>query len=66
MDKPTSVARIDFMNSLSQLITKSGLPPYVLEPIFEDITNDMKLLVKKQYESDLRAYQKACNKEKSE
>lgn len=66
MDKPTSVARIDFMNSLSQLITKSGLPPYVLEPIFEDITNDMKLLVKKQYKSDLQAYQKACNKERSE
>lgn len=66
MDKPTSVARIDFMNSLSQLITKSGLPPYVLEPIFEDITNDMTLLVKKQYKSDLQAYQEACNKEKSE
>lgn len=66
MNKPTSVARIDFMNSLSQLITKSGLPPYVLEPIFEDMTNDMKLLVKQQYKSDLQAYQEACNKEKSE
>lgn len=66
MDKPTSVARVDFINSLSQLITNSGLQPYVLKPIFEDITNDIKLLERKQYEKDLQAYQQACNKERSE
>lgn len=66
MDKPISVARVDFINSLTQLITNSGLPPYVLKPIFEDMTNDIRLLEKQQYEKDLQAYQNACNKEGSE
>lgn len=60
INKPISVKRVDFINSLSQLTANSGLQPYVLEPIFEKMAEDMKLLTKQQYKNDLQAYQKSC------
>lgn len=61
MNKPISVARVEFINSISRLINESGLEPYLLEPIFRDVTNDLKILVQRQYQDDLKQYQDSQN-----
>lgn len=57
MNKPISVARVEFINSITRLISESGLQPYVLEPILRDVANDIKILTQKQYQEDLKKYQ---------
>ena len=39
--KPMSVARAEFINSLTDLINNSMLPPFIIEPILKDMYNDI-------------------------
>ena len=52
--KPTSVARVEFLDSLTDLINNSMLPPIIIEPILKDMYNDIHMVVQKQYELDLK------------
>lgn len=56
VNKPLSVARRDFMNSLIELVNESGLPPFVLESVVKDIYNEIRILSQKQLEADLKQY----------
>lgn len=57
MNKPMSIVRQEFIESLTGLINESGLPAFVLEPILRDFHSDVKLLAQRQLESDLKNYQ---------
>ena len=64
MDKPTTVARQEFMDALVQLINDSNLPPFVLAPILEGVTRQIADLERQQYEKELAEYNDALSKEK--
>lgn len=54
--KPMSVARAEFINSLTDLINNSMLPPFVIEPILKDMFNDIHMVAQRQYEVDNKRY----------
>ena len=64
--KPMSVARAEFINSLTDLINNSMLPPFVIEPILKDMYNDIHMISQRQYEVDKNNYEKLLRKEVSE
>lgn len=57
VQKPITVARADFISDLTNLINNSGLPSFILEPIFKDMSRDMEILSRKQLESDRKQYE---------
>lgn len=58
MDKPITVAKKEFEDKLTDLINTSGLPPIILSPIFKDMYNNIKLMEKRQLDSDTERYMK--------
>lgn len=54
--KPMSVARVEFINSLTDLINDSMLPPFIIEPILKDMYNDIHMVAQRQYEADVKRY----------
>ena len=56
--KPMSVARDDFIASLSGLIKNSMLPPFILETILRDTYNEIHILSQRQLEIDRENYAK--------
>lgn len=59
--KPMSVARAEFITSVTDLINNSMLPPFVIEPILKDMYNDIHVVAQKQYEADLKRYNDEMN-----
>ncbi len=61
--KPMSVARIEFINALTDLINNCKLPPFVIEAVLKDMYNDVRLLSQRQLEIDTKKYneQLDCN-----
>ena len=59
--KPLSVARAEFINSLTDLINNSMLPPFVIEPILKDMYNDIHMVSQRQYEDDVKRYNEILN-----
>lgn len=59
--KPMSVARAEFINSLTDLINNSMLPPFVIEPILKDMFNDIHMVAQRQYEADNKKYKEQLN-----
>ena len=59
--KPLSVARAEFINSLTDLINNSMLPPFVIEPILKDMYNDIHMVSQRQYEADVKRYNEILN-----
>ncbi len=57
MDKPTTVRRQEFIDSLVELINNSGLPAFVISPIIEDTLQKVLALEHQQYEQDLEAWE---------
>lgn len=55
--KPMTVAREDFFNSAITLINESDLPAFVLEPILQNLLNDVRNIMKEQYLKDLEQYE---------
>ncbi len=64
MNKPITILRDEFIKNLTELINKSNLPLFVIESILKDTYFDVKPLVQKQLENDLRNYQKSLKSEK--
>lgn len=63
--KPMSVARAEFINSLTDLINNSMLPPFIIEPILKDMYNDIHMVAQRQYEIDNKKYLEQLNKKDS-
>lgn len=61
--KPMSVARAEFIDSLTDLINNSMLPPFVIEPILKDMYNDIHIVSQRQYESEVKKYKEGLSKQ---
>ena len=61
--KPMSVARAEFINSLTDLINNSMLPPFVIEPILKVMYNDIHMVAQRQYEADVKRYNEELKKQ---
>lgn len=59
--KPMSVARSEFIQSLTNLINESTLPLFVIESILKDIHSDVRSLSQRQLEIDLKNYREALS-----
>lgn len=61
--KPMSVARAEFIDSLTGLINNSMLPPFVIEPILKDMYNDIHMVSQRQYEIEMKRYKEELSKQ---
>lgn len=61
--KPMSVARAEFINSLTDLINNSMLPPFIIEPILKDMYNDIHMVAQRQYEAYVKRYKEELKKQ---
>lgn len=59
--KPTSIARAEFISSLTALINDSMLPAFILEPILKDTYFDVKVIAQKQLDEDMTKYRQALS-----
>ena len=57
--KPTTVVVEEFRNDLATIINTSNLPPFVVEPILQEILNEVKVVKQRQYEIDKARYEQA-------
>lgn len=60
--KPMSIARTEFISSLTDLINNSMLPPFIIEPILKDMYNDIHMVAQRQYEADVKRYNEELKK----
>lgn len=63
MDKPITVARQEFMDSLVELINNSGLPAFAITPILEGFARKTAELEQEQYAKDIESYTKEKGEE---
>lgn len=59
INKPITIVRAEFISNLVNLINKSTLPPFVMEPILKEVYSEVKTLAQKQYEMDVAKYEQA-------
>lgn len=64
--KPMSVARSEFIQSLTNLINESTLPLFVIESILKDMHSDVRSLSQRQLEIDLKNYREALSQAEDE
>lgn len=57
-EKPITVVRQEFIDTLSDCINNCGLPWFVVEPILKDMYLEVKSLSQKQYEIEMAEYGK--------
>ena len=62
--KPMSVARAEFVTTLTDLINNSMLPPFVIEPILKDMYNDIHMVSQRQLEAETKKYKEKLNSSK--
>ena len=63
MQKPITVARREFIDSMNELMKESGLPLSMLCDIFKDAVMQLQQLEEQQYEQDKKAYEESLKKE---
>lgn len=56
MNKPITVAYEEFKQELADLINKSGLPAFVIEPVLQNYLNETRVAADKQYKIDKERY----------
>lgn len=57
--KPITVARVELVECLKNVINDSMLPAFIIEPILKDMYLETKAVAQKQYELDKQKYEKA-------
>lgn len=57
IEKPITVARQEFIDTIFDAINKCGLPLFIIEPILRDVYLEVKSLSQKQYEMDRDEYE---------
>lgn len=63
MNKPLSVARMEFAECMSKLIAESGLPAFMLYDILRDATNRLAQMADEQYKREKEIYENAQKEE---
>lgn len=66
MDKPITVARIEFIDKLVELVNNSGLPSFVIMPVLDDALREMKRITDEQYRNDFIEWNESQKKEEAE
>jgi hypothetical protein len=56
MIKPLSVKRQEFVENLVNLVNSADLPPFVMEPILNDVHASVRNLIKEQYKREKELY----------
>lgn len=62
--KPVTILREEFIANLTNMINDSELPMFVLEPIFKDMHNKIRIAEQQQLENDKKKYQELIDKSK--
>ena len=62
IEKPITMVRQEFIDSISNDINNCGLPLFVIEPILRDIYLEVKSLSQKQYELEKTEYEQKIQK----
>lgn len=60
--KPVTILREEFITNLTNMINDSELPMFVLEPIFKDMHNKIRIAEQQQLENDKKKYQELIDK----
>jgi hypothetical protein len=55
-NKPITLVREDFINSMAMLINKSELPMFIIEDVLRQLLNGVSTLAVKQLERDRQTY----------
>ena len=55
--KPITLIRQEFVDTLVEEINNCQLPMFVIEPILQDLLDQVKVMVQKQYEADKAEYE---------
>lgn len=63
MEKPASIRRVELTNRIISDINAAKLPPYVIQQILERVMVDVNQKIEIQYQSDLKAWTEAQQKE---
>lgn len=66
MNKPADLIVEETKEELTKIINKSGLPPFLLEPLIKDIYNQISFLKQKELEKSKKDYQESLKEEKKE
>lgn len=66
MNKPADLIVEETKEELTKIINKSGLPPFLLEPLIKDIYNQISFLKQKELEKSKKDYQESLKKEEKE
>ena len=59
--KPITLIRQEFVDTLVEEINNCQLPMFVIEPILQDLLDQVKVVVQKQYEADKAQYEAQLN-----
>ena len=59
--KPVTLIRQEFVDTLVEEINNCQLPMFVIEPILQDLLDQVKVMVQKQYEADKTQYEAQLN-----
>jgi hypothetical protein len=60
--KPITLIRQEFVETLVEEINNCQLPMFVIEPILQNLLNQVKTAVQEQYEADKAQYEAQLNK----
>lgn len=63
MNKPITIVYEEFKENFANIINDSGLPACMIELVLENYLNEIKIIVKKQYEFDKKQYEESANDE---
>lgn len=66
MNKPTTVARQEFIEKIIEDINASELPFFIIEPILKDLLESIQRGAKEQFEKDLATYREYLKNKEDE
>ena len=66
MNKPADLIVEETKEELTKIINKSGLPPFLLEPLIKDIYNQISFLKQQELEKSKKDYEESLKEEKKE
>lgn len=66
LKKPMSVIRQEFVEQLVESINNCGLPPFVVEPILQDVLKAVKAAAQEQYKTEKAQYEKQLAQQNEE
>lgn len=66
MEKPVTLIIFETKKSIAEIVQKSGLPVYIIEPIMRELYLDIKELNEQKRKEDIENYMKENEAERNE